>query len=132
MSKIIDDNLKVVLGQMIKVQNKEKKNLENDDYIAVQVEDQNGYNERCLLFTEIQLSDMPKVDSKFLNDNLVNGRLYSFVIGKQKSFLIKMFNRYKQDKIYRVSFAKLKKAQKRALNNPQDLTKKNWLTDLTD
>ena len=58
------DEFKVVLGQMIKVQNQDKKNLQCENYIAVQVEDEDGENERCLLFTEIQLADMPKITSK--------------------------------------------------------------------
>ena len=126
------DEFKVVLGQMIKVQNQDKKNLQCENYIAVQVEDEDGENERCLLFTEIQLADMPKMTSKLLQKNMVVGRLYSFVIGCHKAFVVKMFNRSGDEKIFRISPKKLQLSQKRAMKNPQDLTKKSWLTDLAD
>ena len=126
------DEFKVVLGQMIKVQNQDKRNLQCENYIAVQVEDEDGENERCLLFTEIQLADMPKITSKLLQKNMVAGRLYSFVIGRHKAFVVKMFNRYGDEKTFRISPKKLQLAQKRAVKNPQDLTKKSWLTDLAD
>ena len=58
-AKQLDDN-KIVLGQMVRVANQEKKFNENELYVAVQVEDEDGENERCILFTEIELSDMEK------------------------------------------------------------------------
>lgn len=58
MADIIEKNLKVELGQLIRVNNLEKKANENDIYVALQVEDEDGGNERCLLFTEIEVSDM--------------------------------------------------------------------------
>ena len=130
-AKKIDD-LKVVLGQMIKVQNQDKKKFQNNDYIAIQVEDENGDNECCLLFTQIELSDMPKISSKLLEQNMIVGRLYSFIIGNKKSFIVILINRNGQKKIYRISGKKLNIAYKRALNNPQDLTKKSLLTDMFD
>ena len=36
------DEFKVVLGQMIKVQNQDKRNLQCENYIAVQVEDESN------------------------------------------------------------------------------------------
>lgn len=130
-AKQIDD-LKIVLGQMIKVQNQNKRNLQNDSYIAVQVQDEDGQNERCLLFTEIELSDMPKVKSEFLMQKMVEGRIYSFCIGMKQLFLLKMSNRTETSMIFRISKRKLEIAEKRAMKNPQDLTKKSWLTDLRD
>ena len=74
------DKVKVVQGRLVRVQNVGRKFGANDIYIAVQVEDANGKNERCLLFSEDQI--------------LV--------------------------------------AQDRAKKNREDLTKKDWFTDLTD
>lgn len=71
---------KVVKGRIITVENKERKFGASDTYYAIQVEDDKGRNEQCLLFTS----------------------------------------------------AELKKAQERAKRNPEDLTKKGFITNLID
>lgn len=125
-------NDKVVLGKMIKVENQNKRHFENDYYVAVQVEDQDGQNERCLLFTQIELSDISKINSNFLMEKMVTGRIYNFSIGRSNLFLVKLKNYQDGEIIIRLTKTKLANAQKRAKNNPQDLTKKSWLVDLAD
>jgi len=51
------DNVHVVLGRLIRVKNTKKQKFSNEknEYISVQVEDADGKNERCLLFTEREL-----------------------------------------------------------------------------
>jgi hypothetical protein len=73
-------NVRVVKGRLISVENKNKSFGASPYYIAVQVEDFDGSNERCLLFTETEIA----------------------------------------------------KAEYRASRNPEDLTKKGFLTDLFD
>ena len=53
MSNKIDKNM-IKNGRMIRVSNTEKKKFSNanEQYVALWVEDSNGKNERCLLFTE--------------------------------------------------------------------------------
>jgi hypothetical protein len=48
-------DIKVVKGRLISIENKEKHFSASTHYIAVQVEDSDGSNERCLLFTEKEL-----------------------------------------------------------------------------
>ena len=120
---------KVILGKLIEVQNKQRRNGQNEKYISVQVQDFNGQNERCLLFHERVISDMPKVQT---NIDLKEGRLYDITIGKQKGYLLKIINESNQTKILRISQKKLEVAQRLAINNPQDLTKKSFLTDMFD
>lgn len=67
-------------GRLIDVQNQKRKFGSSLGYIAVWVEDSDGSNERCLLFTEKEI----------------------------------------------------KRAEKRAKDNPEDLTKKSWFRDLLD
>lgn len=126
------DNFEVVLGKMIKVANTGKKFNENEIYVSVQVEDENGKNERCLLFTEIELSDMEKIELNFAFDSMVNGRIYKVVIDKVETNLLKMENGNGDVKIYRVSNSQLLAAETRAKRNPEDLTKKSFFTDLMD
>jgi hypothetical protein len=71
---------KVVKGRLISVENRGRTFGSSTYYIAVQVEDFNGKNERCLLFTDAEIA----------------------------------------------------KAERRASKNPEDLTKKGFLTDLFD
>ncbi len=70
----------VVKGRLIEVENTERKFGSASSYIAVQVENEDGSNERCILFTQDEIN----------------------------------------------------KAQERANKNPEDLTKKGFLTNLLD
>lgn len=56
MAEKIDD-VRVTAGRLIRVKNSKKPKFSNakDEYIAVFVEDSNGKNERCLLFTKREL-----------------------------------------------------------------------------
>lgn len=71
---------RVVKGRMIPVKNTARMFGSSDSYIAIQVEDENGRNEQCLLFTE----------------------------------------------------SEIKHAGERAAKNPEDLTRKGFITDLLD
>lgn len=71
---------KIRAGRLQKVENKNRRFGSALEYLALWVEDSNGKNERCLLFTEDEIT----------------------------------------------------KAAERAAKNPEDLTKKSWLTDLLD
>ncbi len=74
------EQVRVKPGRLIRVWNTEKRKAENIGYVSVWVEDANGKNERCLLFTEKEIE----------------------------------------------------RAEYRASRNLEDLTKKGFLTDLTD
>jgi hypothetical protein len=54
MASVID-KVRVKLGRLIRVKNTERTLGSADLYIAVQVEDADGSNERCLLFTEKEI-----------------------------------------------------------------------------
>lgn len=47
---------KIVKGRLVLVDNTERKFGSADVYIAVQVEDENGKNERCILFTKDEIA----------------------------------------------------------------------------
>jgi hypothetical protein len=51
------DDVDVKAGRMIRVYNTERKAFSNakPSYVAIQVEDADGGNERCLLFTENEI-----------------------------------------------------------------------------
>lgn len=125
--------LPIKLGQFIKIENKNKKKLENNSYIAIQVEDLNGDNERCILFTEIELTDATNIDSSnWFSKNLIPGRIYPMLIGKHTFYMLKIFNSNEDEKILKLTKTLLAKAEKRAIKNPEDLTKKSFLRNLFD
>ena len=62
------DKVKVKLGRLIKVENTEKKKNENSEYISLWIEDPNGKNERCLLFTQKEIDRAEKRASKNSED----------------------------------------------------------------
>lgn len=62
------DKVKVKPGRLIRVYNTQKKKNENDGYVSVWVEDANGKNERCLLFTEKEIQRAESRSSKNIED----------------------------------------------------------------
>ena len=48
--------MKVVKGRLISVDNSDRKFGSAENYIAIQVEDADGGNERCILFTDAEIS----------------------------------------------------------------------------
>ena len=65
MAEIIDKNTDIKMGNLVLVKNTQRKPMENSEYISIHVEDEDGENERCLLFTQVEMSDMEKIQSKF-------------------------------------------------------------------
>lgn len=45
----------IVKGRLIRVDNTDRKFGASPDYIAIQIEDEDGGNERCILFTEAEI-----------------------------------------------------------------------------
>ena len=74
MAKKIDE-VSVKSGRLIKVENIDKKNAANKLYVAVQVEDADGGNERCLLFTENQVLKAQERANKNKEDLTTKGFL---------------------------------------------------------
>ena len=64
------DKVKVKSGRLIRVWNTEKKKFSNASpkYVSVWVEDANGKNERCLLFTEKEIERAELRSSKNSED----------------------------------------------------------------
>ena len=70
MSQNIDKS-RIVAGRLIRVSNISKRKFSNskDDYLSVWVEDANGKNERCLLFTDREIK-LAETRSKRNPDNI--------------------------------------------------------------
>lgn len=133
MAELID-NVEVKLGRAIRVKNLDPRKGEAEVYIALQVEDLNGKNERCVLFTEHELDLCPVLDITW---DLVPGRLYPYADNQYTGYIVKTFTYSKtRDEWYivvrRISTHRLEVADERAMKNPEDLTHKSWLVDWLD
>ena len=122
----------VKLGRLFLVENKKRNNRENLNYYAIQVEAVDGKDEECLLFTEKELNSLPIVDSKI---KLVDGRLYPFSDGNFHGYLLKTTEKrenFWSIVIRKLSMKKYINAHERAQKNPEDITRKSWITDIFD
>jgi len=73
------DQVKVKAGRLIRVWNTLKKKNENNGYVSVWVEDANGKNERCLLFTEKEIARAELRASKNVEDLTEKGCITDFI-----------------------------------------------------
>ena len=116
------------LGVLIKIKNTKKQKNENDFYISLRIEDENGKNERCLLFTEDEIKKMEKIKLPFIQEDMSFGKIYKASIGNINTNLIKVKNGT-ETVVFRISESQLKKADFRSIKNVEDLTKKGFLVD---
>jgi len=127
--------LTVKLGQLITIENKERKKFENEKYVSLQVEEEDGSNERCILFTEKEVNTFKEIDSKnkWMYNSLKAGRLYPFYQNDQlASFFVKIFDENEEIKFVKIAAKIIKAADERAKKNPEDLTKKSFFRNLID
>ena len=69
------EQVKVKAGRLIRVWNTEKRKSEKAGYVSVWVEDANGKNERCLLFTEKEIERAEHRASRNIEDLTKKGFL---------------------------------------------------------
>ena len=124
----------VKMGRAIRVKNLNPKHNEADVYIAIHVEDKDGKNEHCILFTEKEFEKCPVVDVSW---EMEPGRLYPYFDEQWEGFFIKTYTySVKRNEWYtvvkRITNRRLVNAEHRAKKNPEDLTKKNWLVSWLD
>jgi hypothetical protein len=139
MAKPLVDNVPVKLGQLIPVCNIEqaespkKLSTESDRYIALHIEDYTGDNERCVLFTLIEHSDMEAVVlPEDILKSMVKGRLYPCTLGHRDTNLVSVTHWDGRARVLRISATQLAKAERRASKHPETCPKKSFLTDLMD
>ena len=132
MSTLIEENLPVVMGNCIRVDNVDKlDDKEPDQFICIQVENETGKEEYPILLTEDEFKNIKRWLPNEMK-TMIAGRIYIkfFVdanyycvklrIGKNKSFV----------GIFRIS--DWIKYFKRAAAHPKSCTKKNIITDILD
>lgn len=66
--KNLIDLVRVKSGRLIRVWNQKKKTNAKASYVSIWVEDANGDNERCLLFTEKEIKRAQQRSEKNMED----------------------------------------------------------------
>lgn len=126
MAQILSKDLTVTNGQVIFVQNTNKRKFsnQNDRYCALWV--QMGDDcEKCLLFTEKEFTKLILNTVKTNIDELVLGKAYTF----NEDYLIKIKN---IDSIQNIIYLKkyiYERALRRANKNIEDQPEKSWYVD---
>lgn len=126
MAQILSKDLTVTNGQVIFVQNTNKRKFsnQNDRYCALWV--QMGDDcEKCLLFTEKEFTKLILNPVKTNIDELVLGKAYTF----NEDYLIKIKN---IDSIQNIIYLKkyiYERALRRANKNIEDQPEKSWYVD---
>jgi len=116
-------------GFAIPVKNIDKKPTESNQYVAIWIEDFDGGNESCILFTQKELSRLSRVGICDLQNEMKRGRLYR--VGYRGSYFVKI-KIGDEDTVVRISKVTLNRAEKRAEVNEEDIPKMGVLVDLFD
>lgn len=129
MAKQLTD-AKVLMGNVIPVENLKHRFGENLNYLAVKTEDESGDNEEWLLFTKKEL-ERTVLDMGGLTALMKPGRVYRYNVGKRRSFVVRLvFNGCPQTVLIGKSI--VERARKRASRNPEDIPKQSKLADMLD
>ena len=121
----------VKMGVVYNVANNDRKGSEKKYYKAINVEDEDGGNERWLLLTEAELAGVPEVQCEQLAGQLKSGRLVPMQFGKVAKRLVKLAED-EEEKVLLMKESLVNKGEARAKANPEDLPKKSHLRDLFD
>ena len=125
----------VILGNVLEVQNKENSDYsygrnQCDSYLAIQVEDADGGNERCILLTD---KEYKKYSSRFRDSELlavmVPGRMYKSVLEKAVVITVKVVVKGEEDCLM-IPATYLNKIEKRSAAHTKTITKKERITYL--
>ena len=135
-SMILDSDIPVVLGNCIRVENVEKRNgvapVDDDDVlVCVQVENETGNDEYCILLTQDELDRIPRAEGMD-ESRMVAGRIYTRFIGDRNYYLVRMKG---YDGIGFVGMFEIgfwADCFRRAITHPMSCTRKGFITDILD
>lgn len=131
MAELLEDE-KVRLGAVIKVKNSEEGATQNKVYYAIQVEDQNGNNECCMLLTEKEYNKLSCINpTEKLLKEFTPGRIYPITHGKRNSNWIRLIDD-NLEFLVQMSDKLIIHAISRGDKHPKSTTKKSFMEDLLD
>lgn len=122
---------KAKMGIWYEIPNTNRRNAENDEYMAIKVENESGTNERWLMFTKREWEKLPIVQLYSPGAEklqMKKGRLYSCCKNGKNQFIMNT----DKGAIMLITHYKLEIAEARAIRNQEDKPKQNWLDDILD
>lgn len=135
-SMILDRDISVTLGNCIRVKNVEKSNgvASSDDedvLVCMQVENENGKDEYCILFTLDEFDRIPRLEGMD-ESQMIAGRIYVKFIGHKNYYLVKMKGYDGIGFVGMFDIGFWADCFKRAITHPKSCTKKGFITDILD
>ena len=135
-SMILDSSMPVVLGNCIRVNNVEKQlgttnDGEDDLFICVQVESENGKDEYCILLTQREFDKLPRIEQAGMGD-MVAGRIYRKFIEDTNYYLVLLRGYDGSQFVGKFEIGFWAKCFQRAIMHPKSCTRKGILTDMAD
>jgi len=127
----------VKLGNAFVIGNKQKKPSEANTFVAVYVEEENGKEDRCLLFTEKEYAKLSRIYCESFTSMFKAGRLYSVSSKSICSYFV-LVNEYSPSTrtftplIKRIPLSALVKAENRAIKHPEDIPSRAFFSKLFD
>ena len=111
------------LGSMKVVKNTNPRPNASINYIALWVEDENGENQRCLMFRKSDIDKFPSFSfppSLKAEERMKQGRLYLFSCGSVEFYVVK-FVMGEDEMIVKLTDKKIEQAERLATMNPDDI-----------
>ena len=135
-SFIIDKNMPVALGNCIRVKNVEQSeglaHNEPDVFVCIQVENETGENEYCILLDEEKFAQVRK-NAMFCDDgNMVAGRIYTRFVKFRNCYCVKLKDWTNQVFIALFDIGEWSRCYVNAIAHPKSCTRKSLLTDVLD
>ena len=122
---------KAKMGIWYEVPNTNRRNGENEKYMAIKVEWENGTHERWLMFTKNEWEKIPMIliyTPKIGGLKMKCGRLFACSKDAKNQYVMNTDN----GAIMLITKCKLEKAEARAIRNQEDKPNQNWLDDILD
>ena len=125
---------KIKMGTMKVVKNTNPRPNASASYVALWVEDEDGGNERCLMFRKSEVEKFPEFafpSSMGIEDRMKTGRLYRISSGTTEFYTVKVVDG-DDEKVVKLTDKKIDVAERLAESNKEDIPDRGFWNDLTD
>lgn len=126
---------KIKMGYMKLVKNTNPRPNASESYVALWVEDENGKNERCLMFGKSVVSKLPCFalpNSLGVEEKMKPGRLYETSSGALQFYIVKIIDLDGVKKVVKLTKKKVATAKAISSSNMEDIPERGLMNDLID
>lgn len=125
---------KIKMGNVREVENTSPRPNASASYLAVWVEDENGDNERCLMFKKLEFGKLPEFafpKTMDVEEDMKTGRLYGLSYGTTVFYVMKVVVDGKE-RVVKLTDKKIEIAERLAEMNSEDIPDRGVLNDMLD